>query len=1017
VEGTSVLHSLLAEHDTYCKQMTVPEVTTSYPPWKEERICEPGNRGLFLPGFGQTEQGWDKGVRGVLYGVALLYCFLGVSIIADVFMEAIEQITKQRKRVRVKEANRVITVYVWNSTVANLTLMALGSSAPEILLSVIELVSKDMFAGNLGPSTIVGSAAFNLLVIVSVCICSIPNGDVRCIQEQGVFFLTAVWSLFAYVWILLIVEWWSPGKIDIWEGVLTFCFLPVMITNAYLVDRWEFMQLRRRVRAAMQNTAGESIIDDLAQNCVDSQISTWSVMQEIELSRPGVPRRLGSGVRMLVAGQRKRTDSSLSIGAGSLNRCSWVREPDVTVNFKQPCYIVDRQKPNLFVQVTVVRSGDLHHAVQAKYETQNAICEGERDFEPLEGWSQFGPQEAENTLEVQLTETAKQTGYFKLQLLEATMWNDCEHSRKLGPGAMRRTFTSHEYNPTIAVGYPGVTYVLCTNRTFTDINGVLSFGAESLEVQGGTYEKVIHVPVFRLGSVMCSYRTERLTAVPGYDYEEDEGTLTWESGATVQEIAITVLPKKLGERNDMFQIILEKGTGGVRFNPYDDGGEDMCILTVMIDNEHRTKKWAGNLCFYALDRMFNMDFLHELSACWTEQIVSACLCNGTIEGQKEASVGDWTVHLAVLPWKLFYAVFAPPPCAPWLCFISALAHIGLVTALVCDLAELFGCVLDIDDSVTAITFVALGTSLPDLFASRIAAVQDEYADASIVNVTGSNAVNVFLGIGLTWSIGAIYWSQKGSNYEWHQRYGSLGHPEGTFVVIGGKVTFSTCVFLVAAVMCLLVLVARRKAFGGELGGPYGAKVLSSVVLVLLWCWYAGLSVWNSSGNRSGKEQAVTILGASALLGGSVLSGGVGMNLFKALTVSNCPYPDTLEFDDTEMTPTTSSESKALRSSELKLMNAVLRYFPSLRMSSAGSLSRVTSESSMPSVPSDTHAMVRGSQHHRPERPEKEITYAQMLAGIQDMKAEIVRWTDRFEKCEKFMRLPPPSPPAASGDDL
>lgn len=34
-----------------------------------------------------------------------------------------------------------VEVLVWNATVANLTLMALGSSAPEILLAVIETVS------------------------------------------------------------------------------------------------------------------------------------------------------------------------------------------------------------------------------------------------------------------------------------------------------------------------------------------------------------------------------------------------------------------------------------------------------------------------------------------------------------------------------------------------------------------------------------------------------------------------------------------------------------------------------------------------------------------------------------------------------------------------------------------------------------------------------------------------------------------------------------------------------------
>lgn len=47
-------------------------------------------------------------------------------------------------------------------------------------------------------------------------------------------------------------------------------------------------------------------------------------------------------------------------------------------------------------------------------------------------------------------------------------------------------------------------------------------------------------------------------------------------------------------------------------------------------------------------------------------------------------------------------------------------------------------------------FFSLSLSLhPDTFASKVAAIQDQYADASIGNVTGSNAVNVFLGIGVS----------------------------------------------------------------------------------------------------------------------------------------------------------------------------------------------------------------------------------------------------------------------------
>lgn len=82
--------------------------------------------------------------------------------------------------------------------------------------------------------------------------------------------------------------------------------------------------------------------------------------------------------------------------------------------------------------------------------------------------------------------------------------------------------------------------------------------------------------------------------------------------------------------------------------------------------------------------------------------------------------------------------------------------IGLVTTIVGDLATIFGCLIGLKAEATAILFVALGTSLPDLFASKTAAVNEKYADASVGNVTGSNSVNVFLGLGTPWVIATIY---------------------------------------------------------------------------------------------------------------------------------------------------------------------------------------------------------------------------------------------------------------------
>lgn len=51
--------------------------------------------------------------------------------------------------------------------------------------------------------------------------------------------------------------------------------------------------------------------------------------------------------------------------------------------------------------------------------------------------------------------------------------------------------------------------------------------------------------------------------------------------------------------------------------------------------------------------------------------------------------------------------------------------------------------------------------ISDTFASKISAVNDKTADNSIGNVTGSNAVNVYLGIGIAWTLAAVYHTYHG----------------------------------------------------------------------------------------------------------------------------------------------------------------------------------------------------------------------------------------------------------------
>merc|ERR1712113_505046 len=159
------------------------------------------------------------------------------------------------------------------------------------------------------------------------------------------------------------------------------------------------------------------------------------------------------------------------------------------------------------------------------------------------------------------------------------------------------------------------------------------------------------------------------------------------------------------------------------------------------------------------------------------------------------------------------------------------------------MANLLGCVIGIPNEITAITLVALGTSLPDMFASMVAAVDDETADNSVGNVTGSNSVNVFLGLGMPWTIGAVYWKSQGVTDSWlehrtkGQQYSDLyyaDHPDGGFMVPAGSLGWSVASFTFTSLSCVALLVFRRKRFGAELGGPQPHKKFHSILLALLW---------------------------------------------------------------------------------------------------------------------------------------------------------------------------------------
>ena len=157
------------------------------------------------------------------------------------------------------EQNYQIEVPKWNPTMANLPLMAFGSSAPEIILSVLEAF-KDLGAkaGEMGPSTIVGSAAFNLLIISGVSVLAVGGDgeEVKKIDDMGVFVTTSVFSVFAYIWMYVCLEINTRGVVTVTEAVLTFCYFIILLVLAFGADKYN---QKKKAKVENEQTVKENM--------------------------------------------------------------------------------------------------------------------------------------------------------------------------------------------------------------------------------------------------------------------------------------------------------------------------------------------------------------------------------------------------------------------------------------------------------------------------------------------------------------------------------------------------------------------------------------------------------------------------------------------------------------------------------------------------------------------------------------------------------------------------------------
>ncbi|RLN88305.1 hypothetical protein BBJ28_00022047 [Nothophytophthora sp. Chile5] len=165
-------------------------------------------------------QDWETSGGIVVYILALGYIFVALAIICDdYFVSSLEKISD---------------ALGLSPDVAGATFMAAGSSAPELFVSLADNVFSKP-AESLGVGTIVGSAIFNILIIIALS--GMLAGQVLVLDWRPLL-RDSLW----YTWAIIVLSYavWD-GTIDIVDSVIMVCsyasYIGYMSFNEKIVNR------------------------------------------------------------------------------------------------------------------------------------------------------------------------------------------------------------------------------------------------------------------------------------------------------------------------------------------------------------------------------------------------------------------------------------------------------------------------------------------------------------------------------------------------------------------------------------------------------------------------------------------------------------------------------------------------------------------------------------------------------------------------------------------------------------
>jgi solute carrier family 8 (sodium/calcium exchanger) len=580
------------------------------------------------------------------------------------------------------------------------------------------------------------------------------------------------------------------------------------LAATYIFENETHSRLFYRVSACRQMSGSKAPMPHLSQHLQD----VYSLWKHSDPKVNGVSKKKDkeSGGGDQANGTQVTTVDGNVISMAKTVAAEHAEDKNIAVvQFSAPTAIVMENAGK--VEIAVRRYGKMDISFKCMIETLDRTAKADIDYKAVKEEITFAEHEREKIIDVEIIDD-KNWNPDKVFLVKLSLDQETDERPDVAKGRMcLMTVTIVDDDEPGTISFTHRLYTV----TEADGKAILP-----LQREGGAD-----------GQILLRYKTVDGSAKNGRDFRGGDGIVIFMHGVTEANIEIPITNDLDEERDEYFEVVLVSADNGAKI-----GKMKRAMVTVTNDDEYNSA--MGKL----LNKVrINRDNMRLHGEAWREQFLSAVKVRDEDDddeeggGEARVSAGDYILHVMSFFWKVLFAIVPPVGLwGGWCAFIASLIGIGILTAIVGDVAGTFGCLIGLPKSVNAITFVAMGTSLPDLFASRTAARMESTADNAIGNVTGSNSVNVFLGLGLPWLVASIYWHVQGKPFE----------------VPAGSLGFSVGIFTGVALIATGVLLARRSLpiFGrGELGGPPAASWGCAILFCCLWLIYCTLSALQSYG--------------------------------------------------------------------------------------------------------------------------------------------------------------------------